>query len=104
VWLRQLVPVKYSREVSAIILTSAASRSDTCNIFIYTSTQFTYLFHAEESESDREISDPVANYKSTETVGKRVEGAISSLTSGISELETIGFDETLLLEESDDIA
>jgi hypothetical protein len=45
-------------------------------------------------------SDTVTNRPSVVAVGKPVEGSISTIPAKILELDTIGFDETLLLDES----
>ena len=61
------------------------------------------LFYTEESDSDDENSVSVANPPSSEAVEEPVGDAIASIKAEISELDTMGFDETLLLDESVDI-
>jgi hypothetical protein len=68
-----------------------------------TSTRLSHKFYAEESEHDEENAESVENNHSPETVENPVEDAISTIQEEISELDTIGFDETLLLSESVDI-
>ncbi len=66
-------------------------------------TQSTYVFYTEESDSDDEISESVANEPSSEAVGQPVGDAVANIQAEISELDTIGFDETLVLDESVDM-
>jgi hypothetical protein len=66
-------------------------------------TKSTYFFHAGESETNDEDTDTVANTTSIMAVGKPMEGSISTLGTEIAELDKIGFDETLVLDESFDI-
>jgi hypothetical protein len=66
-------------------------------------TKPTYFFHAGESETNDEDTDTVANTTSIVAVGKPMEGSISTLGTEIAELDKIGFDETLVLDESLDI-
>jgi hypothetical protein len=66
-------------------------------------TQSTDVFYSEESDSDDENSVSVANPPSSEAVEEPVGDAIASIKAEISELDTMGFDETLLLDESVDI-
>jgi hypothetical protein len=85
--------------VSASFFLSAA----TLNTQKCARTNSTYLFHAGESDTDDEKSDTVANTQSIVAVEMEVEGSISTLALEISELDKIGFDENLLLNESDHI-
>ena len=66
-------------------------------------TQSTYVFYTEESDSDDENSESVDDRASPEDAGKPVGDAISTIQAEISELDTMGFDETLLLDESVDM-
>jgi hypothetical protein len=56
-----------------------------------------------ESDSDDENSVSVSNRPSSEAVEQPVGDAIASSQAEISELDTVGFDETPLLDESVDI-
>jgi hypothetical protein len=62
----------------------------------------TDIFHSEESDSDDENSVSVAERPSSEVVEKPVGDAVASIQAEISELDTVGFDESLLLDESVD--
>jgi hypothetical protein len=73
--------------------------STTCNL---ASVQSTFAFHTEESDSDDENSDSVAKRPSSEDVGQPVGDAVEAILAEISELDTVGFDETLVLDESVD--
>jgi hypothetical protein len=61
------------------------------------------VFCSEESDGDDENSVSVANPRSSEAVEEPVGDAIASTTAETSELDTTGFDETLLLDKSVDI-
>jgi hypothetical protein len=61
------------------------------------------LLHAGESDSNNEDTYTVANMTSIVAIGKPFEGSISTLGTKIAELDKIGFDETLVLEEALDI-
>jgi hypothetical protein len=89
--------VKYSLKVRAICLLSGRTLG-TC---IVAGTHCTDPLYTEESDVDEQgygISDPVTNPVSQD-VEKPVEGAISTVREEISELDTMGFDENLLLDE-----
>jgi hypothetical protein len=93
--------VQYSLKIGAILLVSFTT-DGTC---IFVSTQSTDTLYTEELEvddRDAEISDSVTNWLS-QKVGKPVQCAVSTLEVEISELDIIGFDETLLLHQSVDI-
>ena len=65
-----------------------------------------FYTHTEESDSDDsddENGESVTNPPSHESVGERVEDAISTIRAEISELDTVAFDETIALDESADI-
>jgi hypothetical protein len=78
--------------------TSSASVA-TLTTWNLASTQSTDVFHLEESDSDDENSVSVANPPSSEAVEDPVGDAIASTKAEVSELDTVGFDETLLLDE-----
>ena len=59
--------------------------------------------HTEESDSDDENSESGANDPSSEDVGKPVADAIATIQAEILELDTMGFDETVVLDESVDM-
>jgi hypothetical protein len=63
-------------------------------------THCTYTFYAEESEGC-ENGNTIAILPSL-PVGDTVGDVISTLATDISELDTIGFDETILLDETVD--
>ena len=67
-------------------------------------TQSTDVFYTEESDTDEDDRDSVADRPSAEDVGQPVGDAIATLREEISELDTIGFDETLELDVSVDIS
>ncbi len=67
-------------------------------------TQSTDVFYTEESDTDEDDRDSVADRPSSEDVGQPVGDAITTLREEISELDTIGFDETLELDVSVDIS
>jgi hypothetical protein len=93
--------VKYSPKVRAICLLSGTTLG-TC---IVAGTHCTATLYTEESDIDEEdygISDPITNSVSQD-VGKPVERAISTLEEEISELDTMGFDANLLLDECVDM-
>ena len=77
----------------------SVATSTTCNL---ASTQSTFAFYTEESDSDDENSDSVAERPSYEDVGLPVADAVQAILTEISELDTMGFDETLVLDESVD--
>jgi hypothetical protein len=61
--------------------------------------------YAEESDVDKgdyKISDSITN-RVSQDVGKPEKGVISTLEAEISELDIMGFDETLLLDECVDM-
>ena len=91
--------MKYSPKVRATGLVSVGTLK-TCSFAI---TQTPYVFYAEESDSDDEDSESVQNLATWEHAGKPVEDAISTIAAEISELDTMGFDENLLLDESVDM-
>jgi hypothetical protein len=63
-------------------------------------TQSTYVFNTGESDNDVEFSDADTDIPTYEAVGKVVAYAVSTIPEEIAELDTIGFDETVLLDES----
>ncbi len=77
----------------------SVATSTTCNL---ASTQSTFAFYTEESDSHNENSDSVAERPSYEDVGLPVADAVEAILAEISELYTMGFDETLVLDESVD--
>ena len=91
--------MKYSPKVRATVLVSVGTLKP-CS---FASTQTTYVFYTEESDSDDETSESVGDRASPEDAGRPVEDAISTIQAEISELDTMGFDETLLLDESVDM-
>jgi len=64
---------------------------------------FYALFYTEESDSDGENSDSVGDRYSSEAVGRPVGDAISSIQAEIQVLDTMGFDDTIPLDESVDM-
>ena len=91
--------MKYSRKVRATTLVSVG----TLKACSFASTQSTYVFYTEESDSDDENSKSVEDRATCDDAGKPVEDAISTIQEEIAELDTMGFDETLLLAESVDM-
>jgi hypothetical protein len=91
--------VKYSPKVRVNVLLSAV----TLTTWKGASTKSTCIFYTEESDSDEENSDSDANESSSGDVGQPVGDAVATIQAEISELDTIGFDETLLLDESVDM-
>jgi hypothetical protein len=68
--------------------------------FNWAGTQSTYVFNTEESENEVEFSDADTDIPTYEAVGKVVADAVSTVPEEIAELDKIGFDETVLLDES----
>jgi hypothetical protein len=68
-----------------------------------TSTQSSHVFYAEESENGEENADTVENRHSPEGVEEPVENALATIRAEILDLDTMGFDEKILLSESLDI-
>jgi hypothetical protein len=64
-------------------------------------TNYTWSIYAGESDGS-ENGDPVANQRS-ETVGDTVGDAISTIATEIAGLDNIGFDETLVVDETVDM-
>ena len=91
--------VKYSRKVSAIFFIWSATQT-TWNT---PSTQSTYVFCAGESDSDEENSESVEGDLLSIELEETVEGAIPTLQAEILELDTMGFDEALLIDETLDM-
>jgi hypothetical protein len=98
--MRQMRLVKYTPKVRGNDLVSVATLT-TWNL---ASTHSTDVFYAEESDTDEEDRDSVAGRPSSEDVGEPVGDAIATIRAEISELDTIGFDETLELDVSVDIS
>jgi hypothetical protein len=82
--------------VYAIVL----GRNTTATTYNIARTHCTFTFYVEESDGC-ENGDTVA-ISPFFPVGDTVENAVSMLATEISELDTIGFDETVLLDETVD--
>jgi hypothetical protein len=75
---------------------------DTYNMKL-TSTQSSHVFYTEESENGEENACTVENRHSPEAVEEPVENALATIRAEILDLDTMGFDEKILLSESVDI-
>ena len=65
-----------------------------------TSTETMYLFYAGESENENTGTDPARNINSTAGVLNEVIGAVSTLSREIIDLDKMGFDEPLAVDEN----
>ena len=77
--------------------------SVTLTTWIISSTNSTYLFYAGESDTEDENSESVEIDPSSDEVKKLVEGTIPTLQAEIFELDIMGFNEALLIDESVDM-
>jgi hypothetical protein len=75
----------------------------TCN---FAGTQSTDVLQTGESDGGDGFGDAgdSVSTQSSETVGKTVEDAVSTIATEIMELDTIGFDETIDLDETEDMS
>jgi hypothetical protein len=78
-------------------LVASATRT-TC---ISTVTHFTYIFYVGESDGCGNVN--TVRVEAFETVTEAVKDAISTIGAEISELDKIGFDEVINVDESDDL-
>jgi hypothetical protein len=67
------------------------------------STKSTYLFCAGESDIDDEDTESVGMEPESNELNDFVEGTIPTLQAEILELDTVGFDEVLPMDESLDM-
>ncbi len=91
--------MKYIRKVGVIVLLAIA----TLTTWIISSTKATYLVCSGESDTEDEKNESVEVDPTSDEVKKLVEGTIPTLQAEISELDTVGFDEALLIGESIDM-
>ena len=88
--------MKSNAKVSDTVSVSARTRKE-CD---FPSTKSTYTFYTAESDSEDEKEETVENIAACAAVGEALEDTISTIRAEIIDLDTIGFDETLLLDET----
>ena len=94
-------PAKYGKKVRAKSLIPDATPS-TCNV---TSTNSTGVFYVEESDTNDTDGegDSSVSTESSNGVRATVKDAVATITTEIMELDKIGFDETLDVDETLDM-
>jgi hypothetical protein len=93
--------VMYSRKVSEMRLRRGATLT-TCKII---GTKSTHVCHTEESDANDKCYEDWSSYssESSDGVEETVKDAVSRIKGEIMQLDKIGFDEILHLEETQDM-